>query len=91
MGCGAVCRDGRKALVLAIYLISAVLLWLFRGAIWGFDRADMLASLYRGIAGLLIPVYGIGGQAMAENKTTASSGMEIPDHAIDSIARVLLP
>lgn len=28
---------------------------------------------------------------MAENKTTSSSGMEIPDHAIDSIARVLLP
>lgn len=61
MGCGAVCKDGRKAGILAIYLITAVLLWLFREQVFNFDGADMLASLYRGIAGLFIPIYGVGG------------------------------
>ncbi len=61
MGCGAVCRDGRKAGILVIYLISAVLLWQFRGQVFNFDGADLFTPLYRGITELLIPVYGIGG------------------------------
>lgn len=61
MGCRVVYTDRRKAWILAIYLISAILLWLFREAIFNFDETAMFAPMYRGIAGLIIPVYSVGG------------------------------
>lgn len=61
MGCGAVCKDGHKAGILAIYLITAVLLWLFREQVFSFDGAAMFTPVLRGMVQLLIPVYGVGG------------------------------
>lgn len=50
-----------KRVLLAAYLIGAVLVWLFRAYLFGLDTYGMFSPVLEAVINLLLPLYAVGG------------------------------
>ena len=50
-----------KGLLLTAYLAGAVLVWLFRGHLFGLDAYGMFSPVLNAVIDLLVPLYAVGG------------------------------
>lgn len=50
-----------KGLLLTVYLAGAVLVWLFRGHLFGLDTYGMFSPVLNAVIDLLVPLYAVGG------------------------------
>lgn len=50
-----------KGLLLAAYLVGAVLIWLFRGHLFGLDTYGLFSPVLNAAITLLVPLYAVGG------------------------------
>lgn len=60
-GLFAVRDTPHKGLLLTVYLAGAVLVWLFRGHLFGLDTYGMFSPVLNAVIDLLVPLYAVGG------------------------------
>ena len=60
-GLAAVRDTPYKGALLAAYLVGAVLVWLFRGHLFGLDAYGMFSPVLNAVIDLLVPLYAVGG------------------------------
>ena len=50
-----------KGVLLGVYLVGAVLVWLFRAYLFGLDTYGMFSPVLEAVINLLLPLYAVGG------------------------------
>ena len=60
-GCKAVHTSWWKGAVIALYLLAALALWLFREQVFHVQGGELLTTLCKGVLQVLFPLYAVGG------------------------------
>ena len=61
MGLEVIKHTPYKGVLLGVYLVGAVLVWLFRAYLFGLDTYGMFSPVLEAIINLLLPLYAVGG------------------------------
>ena len=60
-GLAAVRTTPYKGALAAVYLLGAMLVWLFRGRLFALDTYGMFSPVLEAVINLLLPLYAVGG------------------------------